>query len=97
MKIFKATRKYEKWLRQELIVFEEDVSFKAKKLADNPSAFLRGTFYRWMQLWPNTCKKIADAPVVLSVGDLHAATQRIDLCGGSMTSTKPRHCPILST
>jgi hypothetical protein len=34
---------------------------------------LRGTFYRWMQLWPNICKKAADAPIVLSVGDLHAA------------------------
>ena len=73
MKVFKATRKYEKWLRQELSVFEEDLSSKASKLAENPSAFLRGTFYRWMQLWPDTCKKIADAPVVLSVGDLHAA------------------------
>jgi hypothetical protein len=73
MKIFKATRKYEKWLRQDLGVFEDDLSFKAKKLTEDRSAFLRGTFYRWMQLWPDTCKKIADAPVVLSVGDLHAA------------------------
>jgi len=73
MKIFKATRKYEKWLRQNIGVFEDDLSLKAKKLAEDPSAFLRGTFYRWMQLWPDICKKIADAPVVLSVGDLHAA------------------------
>jgi hypothetical protein len=73
MKIFKATRKYEKWLRQELGVFEDDLSFKAKKLSEDPSAFLRGTFYRWMQLWPDICKKIAEAPVVLSVGDLHAS------------------------
>jgi len=73
VKIFKATRKYEKWLRQELGVFEDDLSFKARKLAEDPSAFLRGTFYRWMQLWPDNCKKIADAPAVLSVGDLHAA------------------------
>ena len=73
MKIFKATRKYEKWLRQNIGVFEDDLSLKAKKLTEDPSAFLRGTFYRWMQLWPDICKKIADAPVVLSVGDLHAA------------------------
>ena len=73
MKIFKATRKYEKWLRQNIGVFEDDLSLKAKKLAEDPSAFLRGTFYRWMQLWPDICKKIADAPFVLSVGDLHAA------------------------
>ncbi len=73
MKIFKATRKYEKWLRKQLGVFEDDLSFKARKLAENPSAFLRGTFYRWMQLWPDICKKVAEAPIVLSVGDLHAA------------------------
>ena len=73
MKIFKATRKYEKRLRQELGVFEDDLSFKAKRLTEDRSAFLRGTFYRWMQLWPDICKKIADAPVVLAVGDLHVA------------------------
>ena len=73
MKIFKATRKYEKWLRQEIGVFEDDLSLKTQKLAEDPSAFLRGTFYRWIRLWPDICKKIADAPVVLSVGDLHAA------------------------
>jgi hypothetical protein len=73
MKIFKATRRYEKWLRRELGVFEDDLLLKARRLTEDPSAFLRGTFYRWMQLWPDICKKLADAPVVLSVGDLHAA------------------------
>ena len=39
----------------------------------DPFTFLRGTFYRWMQLFPDVCKKAADAPLVLSVGDLHAS------------------------
>jgi hypothetical protein len=73
MKIFKATRKYESWLRKELDVFEDDLAFKAQLLAKDPFTFLRGTFYRWMQLFPDVCKKAADAPVVLSVGDLHAS------------------------
>ena len=73
MKIFKATRKYESWLRKELEVFEEDLALKRRLLAKDPFTFLRGTFYRWMQLFPDVCKKAADAPVVLSVGDLHAA------------------------
>jgi len=73
MKIFKATRKYEKWLRKETNVFEDDLALKARKLAEDPSTFLRGTFYRWMQLWTKACKAEAYAPVVLSVGDLHAA------------------------
>ena len=73
MKIFKATRKYESWLRAALDVFEDDLVLKAQMLAQDPFMFLRGTFYRWMQLFPDICKKAADAPVVLSVGDLHAA------------------------
>lgn len=73
MKIFKATRKYESWLRSELDVFEDDLSLKAQLLAKDPFLFLRGTFYRWMQLFPDVCKKATAAPLVLSIGDLHAA------------------------
>ena len=73
MKIFKATRKYETWLRKELDVFEEDLAMKEQLLAKDPFTFLRGTFYRWVQLFPGVCKKAAEAPKVLSVGDLHAA------------------------
>lgn len=73
MKILKATRKYESWLREELDVFEEDLLLKRQLLAGDPFTFLRGTFYRWMQLFPDVCRKAAKAPVVLSVGDLHAA------------------------
>ncbi len=37
------------------------------------SAFvlLRGTFYRWIQLWPARCERLDDAPRVIGVGDLH--------------------------
>jgi len=73
MKIFKATRKYESWLRKELSVFEDDLALKAQSLTQDPFTFLRGTFYRWMQLFPDICKKAANASLVLSVGDLHAA------------------------
>ena len=73
MKIFKATRKYESWLRKQLDVFEDDLSSKEQLIAKDSFTFLRGTFYRWMQLFPDVCKKVAKAPVVLSVGDLHAA------------------------
>ena len=73
MKIFKATRKYESWLHKKLDVFQDDLTLKSQLIAKDPFTFLRGTFYRWMQLFPDVCKKAADAPVVLSVGDLHAA------------------------
>jgi uncharacterized protein (DUF2252 family) len=73
MKIFKATRKYEAWLHEELDVFEEDLALKHQELAKDPFIFLRGTFYRWMQLFPKACSPAANAPIVLSVGDLHAS------------------------
>ena len=73
MKIFKATRRYEAWLHEQLDVFEGDLAFKRQLLARDPFIFLRGTFYRWMQLFPEVCSKAANAPLVLSVGDLHAS------------------------
>ena len=33
--------------------------------------FLRGTFYRWAQMWPRICGDLCRAPKVLAVGDLH--------------------------
>ena len=73
MKILKATRKYETWLREQMDVFEEDLALKAERLAKDPFTFFRGTFYRWMQVFPDKCRKAWRAPIVLSVGDLHAA------------------------
>src|SRR5690349_21627183 len=40
-------------------------------MAESAFVLLRGTFYRWIQLWPSLCAKAADAPVIPSVGDLH--------------------------
>jgi hypothetical protein len=39
------------------------------KLAALP--FLRATYYRWAQLWPEMCPDQCKAPHVLAVGDLH--------------------------
>ena len=73
MKIIKANGKYESWLRDKLDVFEEDFVLKREVIAKDPFTFLRGTFYRWMQVFPKTCKKAWRAPVVLAIGDLHVA------------------------
>ena len=40
-------------------------------MAESPFPFLRATFYRWVQRWPEVCPELATAPAVLSVGDLH--------------------------
>jgi hypothetical protein len=43
-------------------------------MAASPVQFLRGTFYRWTQSFPEICPELYKAPAVLSVGDLHIAS-----------------------
>jgi hypothetical protein len=40
-------------------------------MKQDPFQFLRGTFYRWAQIWPSVCADLCNAPKVLAVGDLH--------------------------
>lgn len=71
MNIVKATGRYEKWLRSHTSVVEEDLRLKHKRMAESVFPFLRATFYRWVQIWPKVCPDLAEAPKILSVGDLH--------------------------
>src|SRR5262249_5066213 len=36
-----------------------------------PFRFFRGTYYRWVQVWPEASPTLQDGPRVRSVGDLH--------------------------
>jgi len=71
--ISEATRLYETWLGSHLRVLKTDLRAKHHHMAEDPFSFLRATFYRWMQLFPELCPKAKNAPVVLAIGDLHAA------------------------
>jgi Uncharacterized protein conserved in bacteria (DUF2252) len=71
MNVVKATRRFEEWLRQHTAVVERDLRTKHKHMAEAVFPFLRATFYRWIQLWPEVCSDAAKAPRVLAVGDLH--------------------------
>src|SRR5688500_3482257 len=71
MNIIEATRAYEGWLGRQTAVVRADLRRKHELIAESPFVFLRGTFYRWVQLWPAVCAPLADAPPVLAVGDLH--------------------------
>src|ERR1700685_2987397 len=71
MNIVKATRKYEDWLRLHIRIVEQDLQFKHEQMAAGLFPFFRGTFYRWLQMWPEGCGELAQAPTILSVGDLH--------------------------
>jgi hypothetical protein len=69
--IVRATRDYEVWLASQVQVVRADLQVKHKSMAEDGFSFLRATFYRWAQLFPALCPKLADAPKVLGVGDLH--------------------------
>src|SRR5262245_40306171 len=71
MNIQTATRDYEAWLASRIILLERDLKLKHKRMSESAFVFLRGTFYRWMQLWPTVCSHAADAPSIVAIGDLH--------------------------
>jgi hypothetical protein len=70
-KIQDSTRAYESWLARRMPLLPKDIQAKHERMAENAFPFLRATFYRWAQLWPDLCPHSAAAPRVLGVGDLH--------------------------
>lgn len=71
MNFIKATLRYEKWLARHLRLVPADLALKHKYMAESFFAFFRGTFYRWVELWPEVGASLADAPEIVAVGDLH--------------------------
>jgi Uncharacterized protein conserved in bacteria (DUF2252) len=74
MDIVTATREFEKWVRRQIDVVPGQLSDKHKLMAKDPVQFLRGTFYRWAQVFPEVCADLAKSTRVLAVGDLHIAS-----------------------
>jgi hypothetical protein len=66
-----ATRSYERWLGSQIDVVRPDLDKKHQDMARDPFMFLRATFYRWAELWPQISPDDAAAPRLLAVGDLH--------------------------
>ena len=71
MKIAKATDRYEAWLGRHLRLLPEDLKFKHQQMRTGVFPFLRATYYRWAETWPETVPELARAPKALAVGDLH--------------------------
>ncbi len=71
MNVVKATRRYEDWLAERTNVVQKDLRLKHTSMKAEVFPFLRATYYRWAQLWPEVCLDLAKAPRVLAVGDLH--------------------------
>jgi hypothetical protein len=71
MNFAKATAQYEAWLGSHLRLLQDDLDFKHKQMKLAPFPFLRATYYRWAQIWPDICAPATKAVEVLAVGDLH--------------------------
>jgi Uncharacterized protein conserved in bacteria (DUF2252) len=73
MNVVKATRQFEAWLGRHTHIDQKDLHLKHTNMKADVFMFLRATYYRWAQLWPEVCPELAKAPHVLAVGDLHIA------------------------
>ena len=69
--IVESEADYAQWLRQRLTVIPKDWRERREKMHRSAFAFLRGSFFRWAERWPQLCDELADAPSVFGVGDLH--------------------------
>ena len=60
-------------MREQTDVSEKLLEKKHRKMSESAFAFLRATFYRWVEQWPVVCPKLArrDHDILLAVGDLH--------------------------
>jgi len=71
MNVVKATRQFEDWLGRRTAIVKKDLHLKHSNMKEEVFPFLRATYYRWAQIWPEVCPELAKAPRVLAVGDLH--------------------------
>jgi hypothetical protein len=71
--IVNSTEDFEKWTQKQTEVSKKLLAKKHRKMADGAFPFLRATFYRWVEQWPDVCPRLAKRvdDVVLAVGDLH--------------------------
>jgi len=69
--IVAATKSFEKWLATHTSVVKSDLVKKHEAMASDPFIFLRATFYRWAQVFPDLCSDLMDAAIVRAVCDLH--------------------------
>ncbi|HVD94902.1 MAG TPA: DUF2252 family protein [Candidatus Limnocylindria bacterium] len=71
--IVNSTEDFEAWERKQTDLSDKLLAKKHGKMADGAFPFLRATFYRWVEQWPDVCPHLAKRvdDVLLAVGDLH--------------------------
>jgi Uncharacterized protein conserved in bacteria (DUF2252) len=73
MDIIESTLAFETWLKKQLKAerVEKDLDEKHARMCEGPFPFLRATYYRWAETILVECPKLAQAPHVVAVGDIH--------------------------
>lgn len=71
MKIHRATRLYEAWLAKQIQLVLSDLALKHKRMKRDAFLYFRSTVYRWVQVWPEVCRDVVTAPLLLAIGDAH--------------------------
>lgn len=75
MDIIESTRRYDRWLEEQLQrdIFQEDIGNKHEKMAADAFQFLRASYWRWAEMiqGEKSFSALMDAPEVVAVGDLH--------------------------
>jgi uncharacterized protein (DUF2252 family) len=76
-----ALRSYESWMAERLRIrnatprqrarFGAALAAKHQRIARSDFAFLRGTFFWWLERWEAMEPRVRNAPRLLAVGDLH--------------------------
>lgn len=69
--IQEATASYEEWLGTQISLLPDEIELKHERMRSGLFPFLRATYYRWTQYWPQAPKAVRNAREVLAVGDLH--------------------------
>jgi Uncharacterized protein conserved in bacteria (DUF2252) len=69
--IHEASASYLIWLHGYIPLNSADLKLKTATMREGPFPFLRGSFYRWAQVFPQLCEPLMNAPTVLGIGDLH--------------------------
>src|SRR5256885_87914 len=78
MNVVKATRQFEAWLARHTDIDQKDLCLKHTNMKADVFMFLRATYYRWAQLWPEVCPELAKAPQGLALRDPVRFWQRMD-------------------
>src|SRR5262245_45312849 len=72
-RMVESTQAFEAWMRKRTDVSRRLLKKKHRKMCAGAFPFLRATFYRWVEQWPEVCPRLADRgeDVLVVVGDLH--------------------------